>query len=164
MAAQEETEGYAEAMNEAIASATRAESERDALKRKYEPDTGVLFSKMLRLVGTDSTSYMRVTVRTGGYLLLELVPRVRNNGNLPNWTFSPVIQGTRGNMQDFSDYGTYEVNVGDDGDCHDLLVTFSEPATVELTVVTEHDGAFNAGPDTMTIEEVTTRPAVTLGL
>ena len=35
-------------------------------------------------------------------------------------------------MQDFSDYGTYELNIGDDvpdGDSHDLLVTFSEPAT-----------------------------------
>ena len=92
MAAQEETEGYAEAMNEAIASATRAESERDALKRKYEPDTGILLCKMLRLVGNESTSYMRVTVRTGGYLLLELVPRVRSNGNLPNPTFPPTTQ------------------------------------------------------------------------
>ena len=49
MAADEQTQGYAEAMNEAIAAATRAEAEVRGLKRKYEPDDGVIMDKMLQL-------------------------------------------------------------------------------------------------------------------
>ena len=99
MAASEQTEQYARAMDEAIASAARAEGERDvlqtevaSLKRKYEPDTGILIDKLLKLTDDHSASFMRVLVRTGEYLLLELVPSVRNNGNVP-MTKSLILGG-----------------------------------------------------------------------
>jgi hypothetical protein len=167
--ANEETAEYAAVLNEAIGSATRAESERDAakaalaaLKRKYEPDTGVLLSKMLRLADDDSTIFLRVTVRTGGYMLLELVPRARHLPHFSSWKFFPLIEGKRDNMQDFGDYGTYEVSIGDVHSSHELLVTFSEPATVDITVATDHDGNYGVGPDEMSIEEFTTPTAVSL--
>jgi hypothetical protein len=162
------TPEYAEAMNEAIDATSRAESERDeakakasSLKRKYEPDTGILLSKMLRLSDDVSGSFMRVTVRTGGYLLLELIPRVRNNGNLPNWGFQPSIEGKHDHMQDFGDYGTYEIHIGDGcGLGHDCLVHFRKPATVEITDVTEP----GLPPDELFIEELTKTPEVTLAM
>lgn len=45
MAAQEETEGYAEAMNEAIDAAASAEAEVRRLKRKHEPKSGILLRR-----------------------------------------------------------------------------------------------------------------------
>ena len=95
-------------------------------------------------------------------LVLDLVPHIRNNGYLPNWTFEPAVEGKRDKKETFDDYGTYEVHIGDGSNSHDLLVTFSKPATVDVTVVTEHNGSFMGGPDTMTIEEFTQPTAVTL--
>jgi len=174
MTADSQTEQYAAAMDEAITAATRAEDERDvaqaevaSLKRKFEPDTGILLNKMLTLADRDGTNYMRVTVHTGERLVLDLIPRIRNNGDLPNWTFAPAVEGTPDNKQTFDDYGTYEVNIGDGSNSHDLLVTFSKPATVNVTVVTDHDGSFMGGPDTidtMTIQELTTPAAVLLAM
>ncbi len=172
MAAGEQTEEYAEAMNEAIASAARAEDERDAaqaeaarLKRMYEPDTGIMLSKILRMNDSHSTSFMRVTVRTGGYLLLELVPRARHLSRHLSWQFCPSLEGKRDNLQDFSEYGTYDIAICNQiGTSHDLLVTFSKPASVAITVVTDHDGNFMVGEDELTIEEVTTPAAVTLAM
>lgn len=69
--------------------------------------------------------------------------------------------GTPDNEQTFEDYGTYEVHLGGSAD-HDCLVTFNKPATVEITVVTDHDGQYGAGPDEMTIEEVGGSSAMTL--
>jgi hypothetical protein len=43
-------------------------------------------------------------------------------------------------------------------------VSFSKPATVEITVITEHNGWYMAGPDKTTITEVGDSPAVTLAL
>jgi hypothetical protein len=170
MAADEHTQEYADVMDEAIDSAARAEVERDAakaevarLKRQYEPDSGILLSKMLRLEDDNSTSFMRVTVHTGGYLLLELVPRARHLPHYPSWQFYPSLEGKRDNMQDFADYGAYDIAIGD-GSCHDLLVNFSKPATVDITVVTTHDGNYDEGPDEMTIKDITTPPAVTLAM
>ena len=76
---------------------------------------------------------------------LELDPpalRAQTGGSFAKPLTQEQIEGTRDNVQDFSDYGTYEVHIGDGGDSHDLLVTFLEPATVELTVVTDHNGTF----------------------
>ena len=143
--------------------AAKAEAEVATLKRKYEPDTGILSCKMLRLSDDYGTVLMRVTVHTGGYLLLELVPRARHRPAYPNWQFYPSLEGRRDNVQDFGDYGTYEVSIGSEyGQSHDLLVTFSEPATVDITVVTDHDGNYGTGPDEMSVEELTTPAAVTL--
>jgi hypothetical protein len=56
------TEEYVEAMNEAA-----------RLKRKYEPDDGVIMDIMLQLTNDRGRGYMRVLVRTGEYLLLDPV-------------------------------------------------------------------------------------------
>ena len=99
--------------------------------------------------------------------VLELVQRARHRPAYPNWQFYPSLEGRRDNVQDFGDYGTYEVSIGSGtdheyGGSHDLLVTFSKPATVDITVVTDHDGNYDTGPDEMSIEELTTPAAVTL--
>eukprot|EP01044_Picomonas_judraskeda_P034045 COSAG03_NODE_13931_length_483_cov_5.625000_1_plen_64_part_00 len=49
----------------AIAAATRAEAEVRGLKRKYEPDDGVIMDKMLQLSDDHNCVYMRVLIRTG---------------------------------------------------------------------------------------------------
>jgi hypothetical protein len=140
------------------------QQERDAalaevasLKSQYEPPDGVLLTKVLRLECDYETSLMRVTVRTGGSLLLELVPR---RGRARNWMFDG------GNTsQEFEEYGHYEIYLQGDGNGeHECLVSFSKPATVEITVITEHDGWYGAGPDKTTITEVGDSPAVTLAL
>ena len=63
----------------------------------------ILLSKMVKLTDDYEYTFMRVTVRTGGHLLLELVPRARNNGSLPDWKFRPAIEGTHVHTQDFGD-------------------------------------------------------------
>ena len=90
-------------------------------------------------------------------------PAAAHRPHYPNWQFYPSLEGRRDNVQDFGDYGTYEVSIGsDNGPSRDLLVTFSGPATVDITVVTDHDGNYGTGPDEMSIEELTTPAAVTL--
>ena len=164
MAADDQTEQYAEAMDEAITSAVRAEGERDAaqaevgrLTRKYEPDDGILIDKLLKLTDDHSASFMRVLVRTGEYLLLELVPRVRNNGNVPNMMFRPPIEGKRDNMQEFPRYGVYEVCIGDGTFSHGCVVHFDK-AGVRFS--DNHEPVMNERP--LTIEEFTQPATVTL--
>ena len=66
----------------------------------------------------------------------------------------------------FHGYGTYEISIGEPSEdiSHDLLVTFSKPATVTIAVVTDHDGAFNDGPDEITFVELTPREAMTMSV
>ena len=64
--ADEVTEEYAAAMEEAIASATKAEAEANRLKRKYEPDEPeVLLDKILKMSNDYDSFYMRVQIFTG---------------------------------------------------------------------------------------------------
>ena len=158
MAAGEQTEGYAEAMNEAIAAATRAEAEVRGIKRKYEPDDGVIMDKMLQLSDDHYRVYMRVLIRTGEYLQLEIVDHVRLNG--PSMRFRPAVQGKRDNMQDFGSYGMYEVYIGDGTFGHSCLVRFDQTG-VSLTPIHE-PVAQGDGP--LVINELTTPPAVTLAI
>jgi hypothetical protein len=57
----------------------------------------------------------------------------------------------------------HTLHLGGSGE-HNWLVTFTEPATVEITVVTDHNGYDDTVLDkpSMTIEEVTQAPTVTL--
>ena len=130
------------------------------LKRKYEPDDGIIIDKLLKLTDDHACRYMRVLVRTGEYLLLELVPDVRNNGNVPNWEFRPPIEGKRDNMQDFGSYGVYEVYIGDGAFGHTCLVHFDKTG-VGITAI--HEPVMQ-GDGPLTIEEVTQAPTVTLAL
>ena len=118
-------EQYATAMEEAIGSATKAEAEVKRLKRKYEPDESeVRLDKILKMSDDHAVQHMRVQIFTGEYMMLTLIQSQRNNGNCPDWTFRPHLTGRRDNIQDFGEYGIYQVYVGDGAFGHDLLVTF----------------------------------------
>ena len=130
------------------------------LKRKYEPDDGIIIDKLLKLTDDHACRYMRVLVHTGEYLLLELVVDVRNNGNVSNWEFRPPIEGKRDNMQDFGSYGVYEVYIGDGAFGHTCLVHFDKTG-VGITAI--HEPVMQ-GDGPLTIQEVTQAPTVTLAL
>ena len=90
--ADEATEEYAAAMEEAIASATKAEAEANRLKRKYEPDEPeVLMDKIIKMSDDYNMIYMRVQIFTGENMILTLIPMARNNGNVPDWRFRPHL-------------------------------------------------------------------------
>eukprot|EP01046_Picozoa_sp_COSAG06_P051575 COSAG06_NODE_8446_length_2171_cov_43.077220_2_plen_181_part_00 len=134
-------EAYREFVNGVAARTIEAErvaaaDEVARLKRKYEPDDGIIIDKLLKLTDDHACRYMRVLVRTGEYLLLELVADVRNNGNVSNWEFRPPIEGKRDNMQDFGSYGVYEVYIGDGAFGHTCLVHFDK-AGVSITAIYE---------------------------
>ena len=141
-------------MTEAIDAARKAEDECDTLKRKYEPDTGILLDKMLKLMDDDGMSFMRLQVHTGEYLMLTLIPRVRN---VPNWMFMPNLEGHNDNKQDFGSYGVYEICIGDGGFCHDCLVHFDSDG-VRITVNHGPGG----GERPLTIEEFNQPAAFTV--
>ena len=124
------------------------EQQRDAavaevasLKRKYEPDDGVLIDKILLLSDGHGIEFMedhpgygrqfmRVLVRTGENLLLQIVRNERDDGHMLNWEFRPPVDGTRGNMQGFSSYmyGVYEIYISYGTFGHDCLVHITRPA------------------------------------
>ena len=137
--ATEVAEQYATAMEEAIYSATKAESEANRLKRKYEPDESeVRLDKILQMSDTHSMQFMRVEIFTGEYMMLTLIHNTRNNGNCPDWTFRPHLTGIVDNIEDFSKYGIYQVYVGDGAFGHDLLVTFDHKG-VRIRQLGEND-------------------------
>ena len=79
------TEQYATAMEEAIESATKAETEANRLKRKYEPDESeVRLDKIIKMSDDHAVQYMRVQIFTGEYMMLTLIQSQRNNGNCPD--------------------------------------------------------------------------------
>ena len=153
--ATEVTEQYAAAMEEAIESATKAEAETKCLKRKYEPDEPkVLMDKILQLSDDNGMNFMSVQIFTGEYMQLTLIPSARSNGNVPDWTFRPHRTGFINNTIDFGHYGMWQISIGDGHTCHDWLVHFDHKG-VRITVVTNHNGEYMVGPDTMTIKEYT---------
>ena len=124
------TEEYAQAMEEAIDAATKAEAEANRLKRKYEPDESeVRLDKILHLQTVYDHAFMRVQIFTGEKMELTLIPQTRNNGNMPDWTFHPHLTGRRDNIEYIEEFGIYRVYVGDGcrdhGIGYDLLVTFN---------------------------------------
>ena len=143
------TEEYAEAMNEAIQSANRAEAEATRLKRKYEPDGGVIMDMMLQLTNDHGRGYMRVLVCTGEYLLLELVPTARKVDATYDLSFRPHIEGKKDNMQDFGSYGVYTVYIGDGTFGHHCIVNFDKSG-VHITPIHE---PVDGGP--LQIENIT---------
>ena len=153
--ATEVTEQYATAMAEAIESATKAEAETKCLKRKYEPDEPkVLMDKILQLSDDNGMNFMSVQIFTGEYMQLTLIPSARSNDNVPDWTFRPHRTGFINNTIDFGHYGMWQISIGDGCTCHDWLVHFDHKG-VRITVVTDHNGDYMVGPDTMTIKEYT---------
>eukprot|EP01047_Picozoa_sp_COSAG01_P078899 COSAG01_NODE_14754_length_1413_cov_41.789193_2_plen_167_part_00 len=144
---------HAKAMNEMIESTNKAEAEANRLKRKYEPDEPeVLMEKILKLGDSNSMAYMRITVNTGAHLVMQCIPKVPQNDRDPSWSF-----GAGSATQEFRDFGIFETSIGDGHSCHDWLIHFDHKG-VRITVVTDHDGNFMGGPDTMTIEECKVAP------
>jgi hypothetical protein len=164
----EQTVNVIDRLNEENAA---TEQQRDAaaaevarLKRTYEPDDGIIIDKLLKLTDFHEESFMRVTVRTGGCLSFELAKPARPLlYHTPAWSFRPTLEGKCRHKHDFSGYGMHTLHLGGSGE-HNWLVTFTEPATVEITVVTDHNGYDDTVLDkpSMTIEEVTQAPTVTL--
>ena len=165
MANDEQTPEYAEAMNEAIAAATRAEDERDAaqaevasLKRKYEPEDGVVIDKLLKLEYDDyQERYMRVQVLTGERLRLQLVRRPRAPSM--NLEFRPAVQGLRDDVTEFDVYGVYDVCIASPTDggylAYSCVVRF-DVTGVRITSMSLRDEDGSG----MEIEEVTTTTVV----
>ena len=160
-----ETEQTVSVIDNLNAENAATEQQRDAavaevasLKRKYEPSDGIIIDKVLKLSDDHGTTYMRVLVRTGEHLLLELVPRARNNGNVPNWKFRPAVDGKHGHMQDFGSYGMYQVYIGDGTFGHTCLVNFDHSG-VDITAI--HEPVVQ-GDGPLTIEEFTQLATVTL--
>ena len=123
--ATEVTEQYATAMEEAITSANKAETETDRLKRKYEPDEPkVLMDKILQLSDDNGMNFMRVQIFTGEKLELTLIPNTRKNGSILDWTFRPHLTGRRDNIECIEEFGIYRVYVGDGTFGCWLVVTF----------------------------------------
>ena len=173
MTADSQTEQYAAAMDEAITAATRAEDERDvaqaevaSLKRKFEPDDGILIDKLLKLTDDHGTSYMRVEVSGAGEewpngtpmhrLALKLVPRARTN--VPKYEFLPSVEGMRSYEERFSCFGTYETYIRHGTFVHTCLVHF-DYSGVSITAV--HEPVMQTD-GLLTIEELTQPATVTL--
>ena len=172
MTADSQTEQYAAAMDEAITAATRAEDERDVaqaevarLKRKFEPDDGILIDKLLKLTDDHGTSYMRVEVSGAGEewpngtpmhrLALKLVPRARTN---VQYEFLPSVEGMRSYEERFSCFGTYETYIRHGPYVHTCLVNF-DYSGVSITAV--HEPVMQTD-GLLTIEELTQPATVTL--
>jgi hypothetical protein len=134
------TEEYAQAMEEAIDAATKAEAEANRLKRKYEPDEPeVLMDKILQLADTYYMNFMRVQIFTGEYMQLTLIPIARRNRNVPDWTFRPHLTDANNNMIDFGHYGIWQVYVGDGTLGCWLVVTFDNKGVSIRPVVVPDD-------------------------
>jgi hypothetical protein len=138
--ATEVTQEYAAAMEEAITSATKAETEANRLKRKYEPDESeVLRDKILHLQATYDHAFMRVQIFTGEKMELTLIPQTRKaQTDEPDWTFRPHLTGRRDNIECIEEFGIYRVYVGGGGEGYALLVTFN-PKGVRIQQLDEPD-------------------------
>ena len=157
----QETEQTINVIDNLNAENLATEKERDAavaevasLKRKYEPVSGILMKKMLRLNSDHGTTFMSVLVYSGEYLQLELVPRVPNNGYIPNFTFRPHIEGTKDNMEDFGSFGNYEIYIGN-GDVGYICLVHFDKTCVSIT---NHHGT----DEPLIIDDVTCEPTVTM--
>ena len=109
------TEEYAQAMEEAIDAATKAEAEANRLKRKYEPDEPeVLMDNILEICNDYGIFFMRVQVFTGEDMTLTLIQRARlpENGSggvrFSPWSGDP---GTEVYEEHFNKFGIYAVSV-----------------------------------------------------
>ena len=167
-----ETEQTINVIDNLNAENAATEQQRDAalaevacLKRKYEPDDGIIIDKLLKLTDDHNTSYMRVEVSGAGEewpngtpmhrLALKLVPRARTN--VPKYEFLPSVKGMRSYEERFSCFGTYETYIRHGTFVHTCLVHF-DCSGVSITAV--HEPVMGEGP--LTIEELTQPATVTL--
>ena len=147
------------------------EQQRDAavaevarMKRKHEPEDGIIIDKVLKLSDDHGTTYMRVEVSGAGEewpngtpkhrLALKLVRESRINGN----KFLPSVEGMRSNEERFAGYGMYQVYIGDGTFGHTCLVNFDHSG-VDITAI--HEPVVQ-GDGPLTIEEFTQPSTVTL--
>jgi hypothetical protein len=169
-AADSATEQQAELIDKLIDDAAAAEAERDDLRTqvtrlqdKYEPANGVLVDQMLELSDNMGGSLLHIRASTGEYMMMVLVPRARNNGNLPNWMFVPHIDGTHDHMLDMTSHGTHEFTVsptGGAGYSHDCIVHFDQNG-VQVTAKTQ-DNNYDDLASQLVITPYTPPPPVVL--
>ena len=114
---------------------------------------------LLKLGNNHSSSFMRVEI-DGESLFLTLIPRVRNNGNVPNWTFSPVLEGFHPHMQHFDSYGLYDIAIGGGVAAHNLLIHFDSNGARFTVYDNEEEADFFDG--ILSIEEFTKPATFTL--
>jgi len=171
-------ERQSELMDKYIDAAGDAEAERDNLRKqvtrlqdKYEPANGVLVDQMLELSDNMGGSLLHIRASRGtgyshdydGYMMMVLVPRARNNGNLPNWMFVPHIDGTHDHMLDMTSHGTHEFTVsptGGAGYSHDCIVHFDQNG-VQVTAKTQ-DNNYDDLASQLVIKPYTPPPPVVL--
>ena len=119
-----------------LAENVAVEDERDALKaevsrmkRKYEPEgPEIVADQTFRLSNNISSNLLDVQIYTGPKLVLTLIPRERNNGNVPDWRFPGPggVENAEDNVHVFRRYGKYSLYIGDGTAGHACLVDFNE--------------------------------------
>ena len=149
-----------EGMNKELAD---TQAERDAaraenadLKRKYEPENGVVAEQMYEVTTDHCRNYMHVQILAGESLMLELLPNARSNGNLPDLTFHPVMNGFKPGMLHLDEHCKVQVYIGDGTDGNSVLVHFDHDG-VRFDVV---DDVITGDP--LTIKEFKPHSTVTL--
>eukprot|EP01046_Picozoa_sp_COSAG06_P055471 COSAG06_NODE_10204_length_1727_cov_1.136978_2_plen_187_part_01 len=118
---------------------------------------------MLKLSDNMGGSLLHIRAFTGEKLVMVLVPRARNNGNLPNWMFVPHIDGTHAHVLDMTSHGTHEFTVSptaNTGYCHSCIVHFDHNG-VQVTAKTQ-DNNFDDFASQLVIEPYTPPPPVVL--
>ena len=167
-----ETEQQVDAIAGMNQELTDAQAERDAaqaeaaeLKRKYEPENGVIAEQMYEVTTDHCRSYMHVQILSDEGLLLELLPNDRSNGNVPDHvpfmtgrlTFRPVMNGFKPGMLHLDEHCKVEVYIGDGTDGNSVLVHFDHDG-VRFDVVND----CIMGDTPLTITEFTPHSTVTL--
>ena len=117
-----------------LAENVAVEDERDALKaevsrmkRKYEPEgPEIVADQTFRLSNNISSNLLDMQIYTDQSLVLTLIPRERNNGNVPDWLFPPRVENMVDNVHAFRRYGKYSLYIGDGTAGHACLVDFNE--------------------------------------
>ena len=148
-----------EGMNKEL---TDTEAERDAaraeaanLKRKYEPENGIIAEQMYEVTTDHCRNYMHVQILAGESLMLELLPNARSTG-LYDLTFRPVMNGFKPGMLHLDEHCKVQVYIGDGTDGNSVLVHFDHDG-VQFDVV---DDVVTGTP--LTIKEFKPHSIVTL--
>ena len=151
-----------EGMNKELAD---TQAERDAalaevaeLKRKYEPDNHIIAEQMYEVTTDHCRAYMHVQILAGENLLLELLSNARSNGNVPDLTFRPVMNGFKPGMLHLDEHCKVQVYIGDGTDGNSVLVHFDHDG-VRFDVVND---CVMGGDTPLTIKEFTPHSTVTL--
>ena len=107
------------------------EDERDALVTELchleEPEgLTIVAERLFRLSNNFTSNLLNVRIWTDQNLGLTLIPTARNNGNVPDWSFPPSMEGMVDNTHVFRSYGKYLLYIGDGTFGHECLIDFEK--------------------------------------